>query len=189
MPAHSSFLPAQRTLQAPEEANSGITGHGKAQSLRLEHLWHPPVPTLCSKQGQWPRNVPRCLLGVSRDENTTNSMGNSIQCSAIHMKKKDCIYISMEFPGFPVVPVAPGPVTRHHWESLVFAPHPPGCWNRLFSRLSNAQHCTEPQQPPPAPPAPEPRGAAKELCTSQWNAGPCFKALQTPELLLRRPRG
>lgn len=86
------------------------------------HLWHPPA--LCSEQGQavqWPRNTPRCLLDVPKGENITNSTGNPIHCSAIHMEKKDGIYIEMEFPEFQVVPTS-----RQHWESLVFPPQHPG---------------------------------------------------------------
>lgn len=81
------------------ETRSMDTWAWESRDHRVQTPLASPSPH-CSKQGQWPRNMPRCLLEVSKFENTTNSMGNFIQCLAIHTGKKIVFTFEWDFLNF-----------------------------------------------------------------------------------------
>ena len=87
-----------------------------ADHLRLagtsEVIWSKPLP----KQGHLellPRTVSRWLLSISKDGDSTASLGSLLQCSVI-LTVKTFPDVQREPPLFQFVSVASGPVTGHH---------------------------------------------------------------------------
>ena len=94
--------------ESPREGTSGA------------HLVQPPHPSRAT-QSQLPRTMPRGLLSISKDGDSTTSLGNLCHPQS----KKMFPDVQKEPPVFQVVPTAPGPGTEHHWKepgSILFAP-------------------------------------------------------------------
>ena len=66
------------------------------------------------------RTLSRWILNISREGDSTTSLGSLCQCSiTLRVKKFFLTSVQLELPLLQFVPIAPCPVAEHHWkESL-----------------------------------------------------------------------
>jgi len=97
--------------------NTGIT---ELQSHRMvgvrrdsgDHLVQPPCRSRVT-YSRLHRTVSRWVLSISREGDSTTSLGSLFQCSVTLRGKK---FFLMFTRNFLFVPVAPCPATGHHWK-------------------------------------------------------------------------
>ena len=71
------------------------------------------------------RTISRWLLSISKDGDSTTSLGNLCQCRSPSQWKSVSSFVQREPPIFQFVPVVSGPVTGHQWKepvSVFFTP-------------------------------------------------------------------
>ena len=82
-----------------------------------------------------PRATSRRLLNISKDGESTTSLGNLCQCLVTSHSQKVFPDVQREPPVFQFVPIASCPVTGYHWKGLALSSsHPPFRYLYTFMR-------------------------------------------------------